>query len=354
MPGSIRRGFLLGKFMPPHSGHVGLCRAAMAMCDRLSILVCTRDVEPIPGDLRAHWMRSLLPGARILHMHRDIPQEPADHPDFWSIWRRAVAEHHPEPIDRVFGSEPYVARLAAELDAEPVLVDPDRLAFPVSGTAVRTDPAGNWAHVPGVVRPWYQKRVVTFGPESVGKTTLAGRLAERLGSPYVPEYGRTYDLARGLYRGDAAWGADDFQRIAEGHVALRAAIAPTAGPILAEDTDPLLTAVWAKMLTGSSIPELEDGTELADLYLLLDTDVPWRNDGTRYFGDDRRSQFRTLCREMLDRREARIAVIGGNDWRDREEQAWRAVQAIQGEPFQGRFDRGCVTALTNAACEKWR
>ena len=177
----MRRGFILGKFMPPHDGHVGICRAAMAQCDQLSVFLCSREVEPIPGHLRAAWLSSLLPDARIIHMHRDIPQEPRDHPEFWTIWRKAIFEHHPEPIDRVFGSEDYVIRLAAEIGGKPVLIDPERIAFPVSGTDVREDPVGNWAHVPGTVRPWYQKRVVTFGPESVGKSTLAARLGSIFG-----------------------------------------------------------------------------------------------------------------------------------------------------------------------------
>ncbi len=331
----MRNGFVLGKFLPPHAGHAGLCRVAAAMCDRLSVLVCTRDVEPIPGHLRAGWMRALLPGARILHMHREIPQEPAEHPDFWRIWREAIAEHHPEPVHRVFGSEPYVVRLAQELGAEPVVVDPDRLAFPVSSTAVRDDPAGNWAHVPGPVRPWYQKRVVTFGPESVGKTILAARLAALLGSPHVPEYGRTYDR----FRGGDDWGAQDFLNIADGHLAIRATVAESAGPILVEDTDPLLTSVWARMLTGEPLPELEEGTRLADLYLLLRTDIPWADDGTRYFGDGRRERFMELCREVLARRGARVVEIGGG-WDEREAAAIAAVEALAAEPFSGRWTLG--------------
>jgi hypothetical protein len=158
-------------------------------------------------------------------------------------------KHHPEPIDRVFGSESYVIRLAREIGGEAIVIDPERLAFPVSGKAVREDPAANWAHIPGLVRPWYQKRVVTFGPESVGKSTLAARLGALCGGPYVPEYGRTYER----FRGEGAWGLDDFVRIAKGHLALRAAVASVAGPVLVEDTDPLLTAVWARMLGEASI-----------------------------------------------------------------------------------------------------
>ena len=107
-----RRGFILGKFMPPHHGHLFLCDTALNMVDELTVLVCSIDTEPINGALRFQWMHEALPNARVIHMHRDIPQEPDDHPDFWNIWREAIREHHPEPIDKVFASEPYVFRLA--------------------------------------------------------------------------------------------------------------------------------------------------------------------------------------------------------------------------------------------------
>jgi NadR type nicotinamide-nucleotide adenylyltransferase len=322
------RGFVLGKFMPPHSGHIGMCRAAREQCDVLSVLVCTRDVEPVPGHLRASWMRQLLPNANIIHLHRDIPQAPEEHPEFWSIWIEAIRELHPEPIDRVFGSEEYVLRLANELGAEPVLIDPDRLAFPISGTAVRLDPYSNWNHVPHAVRPWYQKRVIVFGPESVGKSTLAKFLAQYLNSPYVPEYGRTYDR----YKLTSEWTAADFTRIAQGHSALRAAVSPCAGPILIEDTDPLLTSVWARMLTGEA-HNLESTTELGDLYLLLKTDVPWVNDGTRYFEREQRDRFYGLCREVLRRRTANFVEIGGS-WSAREKMAILELDRLQA--FQKR------------------
>ena len=70
-------------------------------------------------------------------------------------------------------------------------VDLGRRAFPISSSEVREDPAGNWRHIPSVVRPWYQKRVVVFGAESVGKSSLADRLAALDDGPVVAEVLRT-------------------------------------------------------------------------------------------------------------------------------------------------------------------
>jgi len=303
----MRRGFLLGKFLPPHAGHLFLCNTASALVDELTVLVCTLDRDPIPGATRFGWMQEMLPCARVLHFDRVVPQEPSEHPDFWNIWKALCLEMHPEPIDTVFGSEPYVERLAAELGARPLILDPGRLAFPVSGSAIRSDPAANWAMIPPAVRPWFQRRICLFGPESTGKTTLTVALADRYRTLYVPEYGRVYD---GLKRG-APWGAEDFERIAEVHRAVRRSVAAQAGPVLFEDTDPLLTQVWERMLTGSSAPWRV--SDPADLYLLLDTDIPWRDDGTRYFGrKPEREAFRAACLSALEGTGVRFRLIRGS------------------------------------------
>ena len=47
----MRHGFVLGKFMPPHLGHVHLCETARQLVDRLTILVCWLPDDPIPGPL---------------------------------------------------------------------------------------------------------------------------------------------------------------------------------------------------------------------------------------------------------------------------------------------------------------
>ena len=157
----IRRGFILGKFMPPHAEHLYACTFGAAQVDLMTVLVCSTDAEPIPGSLRFQWMTEALAGTgiRVLHMHRDIPQEPRDHPDFWPIWQAVIREFHPEPIDWVFGSKTYVTPLAEWLGAQPCIVDLDRRKYPVSGTAIREDPAAHWEFIPDPVRPYFQDRV---------------------------------------------------------------------------------------------------------------------------------------------------------------------------------------------------
>lgn len=304
----MRRGFLLGKFLPPHRGHLFMCRVAQSLCDELTILVCSLPEDPIPGGRRYEWMRTLFPTARVLHHDARVPQTPAEHAEFWQIWRGICKSAHPEPIDLVFGSEDYVVRLASELAAEPMVIDRERFAFPISGTRVRDHPYRHWPMIPGPVRPWYQKRVVLFGGESTGKSSVAAKLADIFNTLNVPEYGRTHDAVR-LGK---PWMSHDFDLIRERQTAMRRAVAEDAGPILIEDTDPLLTDVWQAMLLGTPLARSANA-EIAHLYLFLAPDLAWENDGTRYWDNPQsRNRFDRLCTEILDACRANYVRISGN------------------------------------------
>ena len=161
---------------------------------------------------------------------------------------------------------------------------------------------------------------------------MAEQLAAWLGGPVVPEYGRAYEATRG----GGPWSAGELIELARRHEAYRAAIAPSAGPVLIEDIDPLLTAAWARMLLGHPVAALEARPQ-ADLYLLLDADVPFVQDGIRYFADGGgRRRFQALCEALLERAGARIEKIHGS-WDERERQARAAVERLRAEPFPGRW-----------------
>ena len=316
----MSRGFLLGKFMPPHRGHLMLCDFARNYCDALTVLVCSLPGDPIAGDLRAAWMRELVPGARIVHFDKDVPQEPSDHPDFWRIWREIIHSVHPEPIDYAFTSEPYGGRLAEEIGARHVPFDPARSAAPVSATDIRRSPMLFWDYLPAPVRSHYVKTVCLFGPESTGKSTLAKRLAAHYRTIAAPEYGRIYCEIFGTY-----CKADDLRAIVKGQKALEFAAKRQANRLLILDTDRLMTALWADMLLGLRPPDLDVVEETADLYLLADVDIPWADDGTRYFpGDDARKRFYRICREELEKRNLPFETIGG----DRDGRLKAAVDAV--------------------------
>ncbi len=324
----MTRGFLLGKFMPPHAGHLTLARAARAMVDRLTVLVCWLPDDPIPGELRLAWMRELLPDCEVIGHGAPVPQAPDESPDFWPIWRGIVRAAHPEPIDLLFAGEEYGKRLAEEvgglfvpLGGRIMAADPEGIGG-LSGSAVRADPWAYSAFLPGPVRAHYARTIVLHGVESTGKSVLAERLARRYGTVWVPEYGRAQAEVHGVEM-DAA----DLTLIGDAQSAMIATWRRWATRYLFADTDALMTAAWARMMLGAA-PDALMKHPRADLYLLLEPDVAWIDDGTRIYGTDAsRARFASLCREVLYAAGVRWIAIRG-DWDARFDAAVAAVEAL--------------------------
>ena len=187
----MTRGLVVGKFLPYHAGHAHLIAEACRQVDQLTVLVCSIAAEPIDGRLRHGWVFRSHRDCRVLHMAEEVPQAPEESPSFWPIWTELIARYAGR-VDVVFTSERYGDELARRLGARHVSVDPERRVVPISGAAVRAEPMTHWDFIPAEVRPYYLRRVAILGAESTGKTTLAQRLAERLGTAWVEEFGRAY------------------------------------------------------------------------------------------------------------------------------------------------------------------
>jgi NadR type nicotinamide-nucleotide adenylyltransferase len=151
------------------------------------------------------------------------------------------------------------------------------------------------------------RHICLHGAESTGKSTLAPRLAARLGGVVVPEYGRAYAEANGTEFGEV-----DLLAIFDGHVAAtRDAMAQNPAWLMS-DTDPLMTQAWAIMLLGRRLPAIDAWRETADLYLVPAMDLPWQEDGTRLFGSDlARRQFMEVALGELERRRLPWAWVEG-------------------------------------------
>ena len=323
----MTRGMILGRFLPPHLGHLYLAEFARGVVDRLTIVVASLPAEPIPGELRARWMRELVPDARVVLLDEGLPPDPGADPDGWARWRAALCRVLPDPPGLVFGTGDGGGRLARALGAEFVPVDRAPSVAPASGAMIRRDPVRHWDCLPPCVRPRFVRRVCVFGPESTGKSTLARRLAGHFGTVAVPEYARTLVEARGDLD------AEDVGRIARSQVAAEAALARLArGGLLICDTDVLATTIWADVLYGSCpgwVRRAAEGRSY-DLYLLLDVDVPWVADPARCLPAGR-SRFHALCRRALESRGRPFVAIRGT-WDERFAAAVAAIERVLAAP----------------------
>lgn len=173
------------------------------------------------------------------------------------------------------------------------------------------------------------RRIAVYGPESTGKTQLAGKLAAHFGAPLVAEY------ARERWDQQGALGLEDMLPIAREQWRREdeAALLRQGSGLIICDTDALTTMLWSDLLYGTCPDELRRGAEKRcrnyTLYLLLDIDMPFAPDPQRCFPDpaDREKGMR-IWRGALERRSLPFVLIRG-DWAAREAAAIAAVRAVR-------------------------
>jgi HTH-type transcriptional repressor of NAD biosynthesis genes len=124
------------------------------------------------------------------------------------------------------------------------------------------------------------KKIVLFGSESTGKTTLAQQLATHFQTEWVPEYAREY-LETEQERLHVYY--SDVMPIALGQVCLEDQMALKARQFLFCDTNLLQTKVYSQVYFGKYPQELLSliAARNYDLYLLTGIDVPWTPDPLR-------------------------------------------------------------------------
>ncbi|MBO3103244.1 AAA family ATPase [Cellulomonas fengjieae] len=295
----MSHGLVIGKFYPPHAGHLALVRTAMARCDRVTVQVLGSSQESITPQLRASWLRTELPGAHVVSALDDEPVDYAS-PRAWDAHVAVIRGLLDAPVDEVFTSDSYGAELARRLAATWVPVDPGRQSTPVSGTAVRADPARYWWALPAAVRAWYVRRVVVLGAESTGTTTLAEDLSSHFGLPVVAEFGREWSEIRpGGFT--APWHTAEFDLVAREQARREDdAAALTPVPLLVCDTDVLATTVWHERYVGHASPSVAGiaAARVPDLYLLTGDEIPFVQDGLRD-GEHLRHAMQDRFREVL-------------------------------------------------------
>jgi NadR type nicotinamide-nucleotide adenylyltransferase len=307
---------VLGKFLPPHAGHRYLAERARDLADEVVVLVLANPAEPIPVELRHRWLEEMLPWAEIpsgVAGHRVDYADPAVY-DLWAATIRDVTGR--DGFDLLLTSEPAYGDMTAErLGATHVLVDPDRLAVPISATAVRADPYACWAYLSPGVRAWYARRVCLVGAESTGTTTMAEALAGRFRTVWVPEYGREYSIPKDAC--GEAWTTAEFVHIARRQQALEDEAAREADRILFCDTDALATAIWHERYLGSRAPEVEAiaWSRRYDLTFLTAADIPWVQDGDRTSDALRQRMQRRFEAELAKRPEPVVELRGSIDER---------------------------------------
>ena len=332
----FRRGLVVGKFSPLHLGHELLIETARAACDELLVLSYSQpEFERCSAAVRERWLQARCPGVTALVLDdarlaqqcasrgvepRHLP--PNDAPDEVQCHfvGRLLIDLLGTTVDAIFTSESYGDGFAASLSAQfqamdpghaPVVhvsVDAARVKRPVSGSAVRADPAAWRTMVAPEVFADLVPRLCLLGGESSGKTTLAQALAERLQTTWVPEYGRE----RWEQVGGGVLSVDELVHVAQVQVQREIDAAQAANGWLVCDTSPLTTLQYCLLDHGQAPEKLQRLAERPyDLAVLCAGDFGFVQDGTRR-DDAFRAEQQARTIEALQQLGARYLTVHGS------------------------------------------
>lgn len=144
-------------------------------------------------------------------------------------------------------------------------------------------------------------KVVLFGPESTGKTTLSRQLAEHYNTVWAPEYARKY-LQKKWNNERKTCEPSDLLPIAIGQIKSENKLAKKADRVLICDTDLLETKVYSESYYGGIVdPDLDKYAikNKYDLYFLTYIDTPWEQDDLRDKPNERQEMFNTFERALI-------------------------------------------------------
>lgn len=168
-------------------------------------------------------------------------------------------------------------------------------------------------------------KVVLFGPESTGKTTLSKQLAHYYNTVWAPEFAREY-LQEKWNKKRETCEKEDLIPIAIGQMKLENKLALKANKILICDTDLLETKIYSEEFYGGFVDEKLDkaaSENQYDLYLLTYIDTPWEEDDLRDRPELRLEMFNAFKNALIKHKKPYILLKG-----DKETRLKKATKAI--------------------------
>jgi NadR type nicotinamide-nucleotide adenylyltransferase len=151
------------------------------------------------------------------------------------------------------------------------------------------------------------KRIAITGPESTGKSMLAGQLADYYHTVYVHEYAREY-----IDNLNRPYLLNDIIAIAKGQLENENRFAKKAQRLLFCDSDFIVLKIWCEFKYNTCPEWILDkvNNHIYDLYLLMDIDLPWESDPQREHPHLRELLF-NLYKDELAARKLPFRIISG-------------------------------------------
>jgi len=330
------KAFVFGKFLPFHKGHEAMINFALSKCDFLTILVCASDKEKISGTVRKTWIEESFAKRKNVeveildYLESELPNTSVTSLQVSEIWANVFKKRFPD-YSLVITSEEYGKLVASFMHIEHIAFDIPKKEVPVSATAVRRDIFANWKFLPNSVKADFAIKIVLLGTESTGKTTLAKKLVEHFNCGLVLEAGRD------IIANSNSFSFDDLHLVAKEHARRIDQAISGNSPLIIIDTDIHITKSYSRYIFQK---ELEIDMEIyksnsASLYLYLDNNVEYVQDGTR-LNELERNLLDRSHRQVLKENNVSFVELSGN-WAERYEKAVEQVDTLIATIQESRF-----------------
>jgi HTH-type transcriptional repressor of NAD biosynthesis genes len=319
------KGLVLGKFMPITKGHEALIDYASTLCEEVVVLVCYTSNEPIPGEERYRFVREIYrTNQQIIPIpltfdERDLSSSSVAAKSISLEWANHIKEFVPE-VDVIISSEPYGELVAQYMGISNETYDLSRTKINISATQVRENPYHHWDMISQPVRDYFFKKVILLGTESTGKSTLSKNLAQHFNSSYVHEAGRDIVPDTRLCT------KEDLMNVAKIHSKNIIIAEQSRNKMLFIDTDINITKSYYSYLFKDDM-KLDGWMKLAnkaDLYIYLEPDAPYVQDGTR-LSERERLILDTSHKNQIAMQGIQYFSVYGKDWKQREEMALEII-----------------------------
>ena len=155
-------------------------------------------------------------------------------------------------------------------------------------------------------------KVVVFGPESSGKTTLSRALASHYNVLWIEEFARDY-LQEKWDKENKVCELNDLLPIAYGQIKLENEYSQKTNKLLICDTDLLETKVYSETYYDGYCDPLLEKYALKnsyDLYILTNIDIPWEKDDLRDRPNEREKMFDAFKETLIKYNRPYIEVSG--------------------------------------------
>ena len=176
------------------------------------------------------------------------------------------------------------------------------------------------------------KKIVLIGPESTGKTTLVGQLAQHFNTVYCPEYLRLYLDEKEKYgwqnEGELV-AKSDLKPLAIGQMNLENQLAQFANGILFCDTNLLTNQIYAQYYLNDATPWLDKAIEGQNygFYLLLTPEVAWIADSQRDSPQTQQELYAHF-KKAVELQKKPYSIIDGKDYQKRFQKAMKEVEVF--------------------------